>query len=261
MILAIDIGNTNIVMGCADDEKIYFEARLATNHEKTYEQYAVELKNILELNDFDPARIDGSIISCVVPPITNLAKKAVELVIKKEPMIVGPGVKTGLNIMTDNPAQLGSDLVVGAVAALAQYEAPIIIFDLGTATTVSVIDTDKRFLGGAIMPGVNISLDALTKGTSQLQKISIENPGAVIGKNTPDSMKSGVVFGTASMIDGMIERIENETGEKYTVLATGGMSSLIVDYCNHKIICEPDLMIQGLLAIYNKNVKKKNSNN
>ncbi len=257
MILAIDIGNTNVVMGCIDDEKIYFEARLATDHNRTYEQYAIELKNLLELYDFDASQIEGSIISCVVPPITNLAKKAVELVIKKEPLIVGPGVKTGLNIKTDNPAQLGSDLVVGAVAALSRYDAPLIIFDLGTATTVSVIDDKKTFLGGAIVPGVNVSLNALINTTSQLQKISIENPSVVVGTNTIDSMKSGVVYGAASMIDGMVERIKEEHPGEYTVIATGGLAGLIISYCKTRVTHDPDLMIRGLLHIYNKNNIKK----
>ena len=261
MILAIDIGNTNIVMGCIDDERIYFEARLATDHNRTYEQYAIELKNLLELYNFDPSQIDGSIISCVVPPITNLARKAVELVIKKEPLIVGPGVKTGLNIKTDNPAQLGSDLVVGAVAALTIYKPPLIIFDLGTATTVSVIDENKTFLGGAIIPGVNVSLNALINTTSQLQKISIENPSVVVGSNTIDSMKSGVVYGAASMIDGMVERIREEHPGDYTIIATGGLAGLIVSYCKTKIIHNPDLMLRGLLHIYNKNNSKRLKDN
>lgn len=256
MILAIDIGNTNVVMGCIDEDNIYFEARLATDHNRTYEQYAIELKNLLELYNFDASQIEGSIISCVVPPITNLAKKAVELVIKKEPLVVGPGVKTGLDIKTDNPAQLGSDLVVGAVAALSRYIAPLIIFDLGTATTVSVINDKKTFLGGAIVPGVNVSLNALINTTSQLQKISIENPSVVVGTNTVDSMKSGVVYGTASMMDGMVERIKEEHPGDYTIIATGGLSGTIVPFCKNKIIQEPDLMLKGLLHIYNKNKKK-----
>lgn len=257
MILAIDIGNTNIVMGCIDDKKIYFQARLATNHDKTYEQYAVELKNILELHNFDSAKIDGCIISCVVPPLTKLFKQAVELVTKKTPMVVGPGVKTGLNILTDNPAQLGSDLVVGAVAALIENQGPIIIFDLGTATTVSVIDENKSFLGGTIMPGINVSLNALINSTSQLQKISIENPKNVIGTNTIDSMNSGIVHGYASMVDGMIDKISKETDRNYTVIATGGLSSLIINNCLHEIKHEPDLMLKGLFYIFEKNTKKK----
>ena len=255
MILAIDVGNTNIVMGCLDQAEIRFEARLATNHTKTAEQYAIELKNILELYAFDPATIEGSIISCVVPPLTNVLKKAVELVTRKSPMVVGPGVKTGLNIMTDNPGQLGSDLVVGAVAAIAEYPAPMVIFDLGTATTASVIDGNKTFLGGIIHPGINISLAALTSSTSQLPRISIEKPARVIGRNTVDSMTSGIVFGNASMMDGMADRIEEELGQPVTVIATGGLAGLIAPYCRRTVLYDPDLMLKGLFRIYRKNTR------
>ncbi len=255
MILAIDVGNTNIVLGCIDEDKIYFIARLATNHLKTEEQYAIELKSILELYDFDPSRIDGSIISSVVPPLTNSIRKATSIVTKKEPMVVGPGLKTGLNIMTDNPAQLGSDLVVAAVAAIAQYAKPIVIFDLGTATTVSVIDDKGTFLGGIIMPGINISLEALSSKTSQLPRISLEAPKKVIGRNTIDSMNSGITYGNASMIDGLIERIENEIGMKATAIVTGGLAKYIAPYCKIEVIYDADLMLNGLFLIYKKNEK------
>lgn len=257
MILAIDVGNTNIVMGCVDRDKIYFVARLATNHMKTDVQYAVELKSIIELNDFDCSRIDGSIISSVVPPLTNIIKQATSIITGKEPMIVLPGLKTGLNIKIDNPAQLGSDLVVGAIAAMAQYPKPIVIVDLGTATKFSVIDSKGVFLGGVIMPGVNISLDALTSHTAQLPRISLESPKIVIGTNTIDSMNSGIVYGTASMIDGMIERIEDEIAMPATVIATGGLAKFIVSHCKRKIIYDPDLMLKGLYLIYLKNEKSK----
>ncbi|MHB1454358.1 MAG: type III pantothenate kinase [Saccharofermentanales bacterium] len=255
MILAIDIGNTNIVMGCLDSDEIRFEARLATDHSQTAEQYAIELKNILELYDFDKAEIGGSIISSVVSPLTGVLKRAVELVTRKTPLIVGPGLKTGLNIMIDNPGQLGSDLVVGAVAALAEYPVPLIIFDLGTATTASVIDGTRTFLGGIIYPGINVSLGALTSTTSQLPKISIEKPARVIGRNTIDSMTSGIVYGNASMMDGMADRIEEEIGQTVTVIATGGLAGLISPYCRRQVIYDPDLMLKGLYLIYMKNIK------
>lgn len=255
MILAIDVGNTNIVMGCLNRDEIRFEARLATDHSQTAEQYAIELKNILELYDFDKSQIDGSIISSVVSPLTGVLKRAVELVTKKTPLIVGPGLKTGLNIKIDNPGQLGSDLVVGAVAALAEYPVPLIIFDLGTATTASVIDSTRTFLGGIIYPGINVSLTALTSTTSQLPKISIEKPARVVGRNTIDSMTSGIVYGNASMMDGMADRIEEELGQEVTVIATGGLAGLISPFCRREVIHDPDLMLKGLYLIYMKNIK------
>lgn len=255
MILAIDVGNTNIVIGgCDDREKIIFKASIATDHSKTYEQYSVEINSILELFNVDSQMIEGSIISCVVPPLTNVVKKAVNLITGTTSLIVGPGIKTGLNIKIDNPAQLGSDLAVGAVASLDIYTPPIIVFDLGTATTASVIDTNRNFLGGIIFPGINVSLEALFSQTSQLPKISLENPGDVIGRNTVDSMKSGIVYGNASMIDGIADRIEAELGEEATIIATGGLAETIVPYSRKKIIVDPDLMIKGLYLIYLKNL-------
>ena len=167
--------------------------------------------------------------------------------------IVGPGVKTGLNILMDNPAQVGSDRIVNAVAAINEYPAPLIIIDMGTATTFCVIDEKKNYIGGMILPGVRISLDALTSRTSQLSKISIEAPKKTIGKNTIDCMKSGIIHGNAACIDGMVKRIEHELGQKATVLATGGLARKIVPYCEQRILIDDELLLKGLRLIYNKN--------
>ena len=253
MILAIDIGNTNIVIGCCDDEEIYFVERLSTDPGKTELEYAISFKNVLELYHIDPKDIDGGIISSVVPPVTNIVRSSAEKVLGKSVKIVGPGVRTGLNILMDNPAQLGSDRVVNAVAAINEYPVPLIIIDMGTATTFCVIDQKKNYVGGAILPGVRVSLDALAARASQLSKISIEAPKKTIGKNTIDCMKSGIIHGNAACIDGMITRIEKELGEKATVLATGGLSKKIVPYCEEKIIIDDELLLKGLRLIYNKN--------
>lgn len=253
MILAIDIGNTNIVIGCCDDEKIYFIERLSTNHPKTELEYAISFKNVLELYGIDPSQIEGGIISSVVPPITNIVRASAEKVLGKTVKIVGPGVKTGLNILMDNPAQVGSDRIVNAVAAINEYPVPLIIIDMGTATTFCVVDEKKNYIGGMILPGVRISLDALTSRTSQLSRISIEAPKKTIGKNTIDCMKSGIINGNAACIDGMVQRIERELGQKATVLATGGLAKKIVPYCEQKIIVDDELLLKGLRLIYNKN--------
>ena len=253
MILAIDIGNTNIVIGCCDDEKIYFIERLSTNHPKTELEYAISFKNVLELYGIDPSQIEGGIISSVVPPITNIVRASAEKVLGKTVKIVGSGVKTGLNILMDNPAQVGSDRIVNAVAAINEYPAPLIIIDMGTATTFCVVDEKKNYIGGMILPGVRISLDALTSRTSQLSRISIEAPKKTIGKNTIDCMKSGIINGNAACIDGMVQRIERELGQKATVLATGGLAKKIVPYCEQKIIVDDELLLKGLRLIYNKN--------
>ena len=253
MILAIDIGNTNIVVGCIDDEKIYFIERLSTVRTKTELEYAIDLKTVLDIYHIKRTDIEGCIISSVVPQITNVAKLAAEKILKKEPLVLGPGVRTGLNILLDNPGEMGADRVADAVAALTYYPVPLVIVDMGTATTVSVVDEKKRYLGGMILPGVRVSLDALTSRASQLSGISIEEPKRLIGKNTVDCMKSGILYGNAAAVDGIIDRIEEELGQKVTAIATGGMSKKIIPHCRREIIQDEDLLLQGLLVIYEKN--------
>lgn len=253
MILALDVGNTNIVLGCIDNDKIVFQSRLSTDHNKTEHQYAVEFKNMMELGNINIESITGAIMSSVVPPLVFILKRAVKIISGLTPMVLGPGIKTGLNITLDNPAQLGSDQVADAVAAINEYKAPIIIFDMGTATTVSVIDKNENYLGGMIYPGVKISQETLTARTSQLPKISLEPPKKVIGKNTIDCMKSGAIYANAAMADGVVERIEQELGEKATVIATGGIAGSIIPFCKRKIIVDNDLLIKGLNIVYKKN--------
>ena len=255
MILAIDIGNSNIVLGCIEGEEICFEARMATDHIKTSDQYCAELKTILGLFEVTPKQIEGSIISSVVPPVLNALVLAVQKLTGKQPLIVSPGLKTGLNIKIDNPAQAGSDLIVGAVAAIAEYGCPLSIIDLGTATTICAIDEKGSFVGGTISPGVMLSLNALSSGTAQLPGISLEKPKHAIGTNTVDSMRSGLLYGTAAMLDGMVERIEQELGVRTKVIATGGLSKYIAPLCNREMIIDDKLLLKGLLLLYKKNVK------
>lgn len=253
MILAIDIGNTNIVAGCVDEGKTYFIERLSTDRSKTELEYAIVIKNVLDIYGISPEELEGGIVSSVVPQITTIVKIAAEKILKKEILVVGPGVKTGLNILMDNPAQLGSDLVADAVAGIHEYPVPLIIFDMGTATTVSVVDKNKNYIGGMILPGIQTSLDALTARAAQLQGIGLEPPRRTIGKNTIECMKSGVINGNAACVDGVITRIQKELGEKATVLATGGLAKSIVPYCQEKVILDDDLLLKGLLVIYRKN--------
>ena len=255
MILAIDIGNSHIVLGCIEDDKILFEARMATDRIKTSDQYCAELKALLDLYRVDLSKIDGTIISSVVPPVLNAITDAVRMLVDKRCMVVGPGLKTGLNIRIDNPAEVGSDLIVAAVAAMNEYGAPLIIIDMGTATTFSVIDRDKAYLGGAICPGVMISLDALSSRTAQLPAISLNTPKRVVGRNTVDCMQSGILHGAAGMLDGMIDRTEAEIGYPMTVVATGGLSKFILPLCKREIIYDEDLLIKGLNIIYKLNKK------
>lgn len=255
MILTIDMGNSNIVIGGIDDSQTYFVERVTTNRGKTDLEYAVNIKSILEIHNVPVSSIEGSILSSVVPPLNNTILSAVEKICGFRPMLVGSGMKTGLNIIMDNPKTVGSDMIVDAVAAIRDYPCPIIIIDMGTATTMSVIDRSGNYIGGVILPGLKVSLDSLSGKTAQLPYISLETPGKVIGKNTIDCMRSGIMYGNAAMLDGLIDRMEEEIGEKATIIATGGLARLVTPLCHHSIDFEEDLLLKGLLILYEKNKK------
>ena len=257
MVLAIDVGNTNIVIGCIEDDGGCRVFRMLSDLSKTEDEYAIGIKQILEFNGFDCNHFDGAIISTVVPPLLTVLKSAIRKLTGLEPIVVGAGIKTGLNILLDDPGTLAGDLVATSVAALATYKPPIIIFDMGTATTIAVIDGQGNYLGGALFPGVALSMNALASGTSQLPKVPIEPPAKVISSNTIDCMKSGAIYGTAAMIDGMIERMEAELGAAASAIATGGLSSKVIPYCKHEVIYDENLLLRGLGIIYEKNKKGK----
>ncbi len=253
MILAIDIGNTNILLGCLDGKEIIFRERVSTKQWATDIEYASTIKMAMDMNDVKREYIEGAIISSVVPSVTAVLKKAVEKYVGVDVKVVGPGIKTGISIMIDNPAQLGSDLVVDAVAGVSEYPVPLIIIDMGTATTLSVIDKNRNYIGGVITTGVAVSTEALANRTSQLPRIAFEIPQKVIGSNTVDCMKSGIMYSAACSIDGIVERMEEELGEKCTVVATGGLASSIIPLCKRDIILDDDLLLKGLMILYNKN--------
>lgn len=257
MILALDIGNTNIVIGCMEKDRAYFVERVSTNSSKTELEYVVDFKTLLDLYQIKMENITGCIVASVVPPLNNIVTAALKKLLHVSPLLVGPGIKTGLNILMDNPGQLGSDLVVNAVAGLHYYGAPIIMIDMGTATTISVVDNRKNYIGGMILPGVRVSLDSLVNRTSQLPRISLEAPKKIIGKNTIDCMKSGIIMGQAACIDGMIDRIWDELGYQTPVVATGGLACHIVPCCKKKITCDNELTLKGLEIIYKKNMDLK----
>ena len=257
MILGIDVGNTNIVFGGMDEEKMYFSSRISTDKFKTKDEYAVIISSLLALNGVRAEDIEGGIISSVVPSLKQTLQDAVFSLTGRTCLLVGPGLKSGLKIGIDDPAQLGSDRVADAVAALAEYPTPIVIFDMGTATTFSVISREGEFLGGLIMPGAMISFAALTSHTSQLPGISLqEQPRQLIGRNTVDCMHSGLVYGNAALLDGLIDRLAEELQEMPTVVATGGLSENIVKNCRHQVNLDKDLLLKGLRIIYYKNQKK-----
>ncbi len=255
MILTIDIGNTNIVTGCFDGERLLFFERFSTEQEYTCLEYATIFKETLELYGILPSQIQGGIISSVVPSVTRTVKEAVEKYTGSPILVVGPGMKTGLKMNVDDPAQQGSDLLVGAVAGVNLYPVPQILIDMGTATTVSVIDRTGTYIGKMILPGLAISLSALSSRTAQLPRISLDPPKKLIGSSTIDSMKSGILYGSAGALDGLIDRINEELKETCTVVATGGLAGVVTPLCRHKIILEDDLLLKGLLILYEKNRK------
>ena len=255
MILAIDIGNLFLTAGCMDGTKKRYSCRLSSSLTRTEYEYASILRLVLEADGVDCRALEGAVIASAVPPLTGVLKAAVKLLCGVDALVVSAGLKTGLNIIIDNPAQLGSDLVVGAVAALDAYEPPLLVVDMGTATAFAVIDGRSRYLGGAIVPGAGLSLEALANSTSQLPKVPIEAPKSCIGTNTVDAIKSGVVFGTASLIDGFAARFERELGQSIRVVATGKVARVIVPHCVHEVTYDEDLLLRGLAIIYEKNKK------
>lgn len=257
MILTIDVGNTNVVLGCVEDGVVVSRSRLATNTSDLPNDYAMKMRQSFAFDSIDYHEFEGAILSSVVPQVNRAIRSAVRKLTGLECIIVGAGIKTGVNVKIDDPGTLAGDLITGTVGALSIYKPPIIIVDMGTATTIVAVDKDGAYIGGAIVPGVNLSFESLSQGTSLLPNISIEAPRKCIATNTVDSMKSGAVFGTAAMIDGMIDRMEEELGQSATVVATGGLSGGIIPYCKHKIKHEPDLLLKGLAILYQKNAKPK----
>lgn len=258
MILAIDIGNSNIVIGIINNNDILFTSRILTIKNKTADEYMLDIIALIAVKNIDINMIEGSILSCVVPSLKNTFIEMVETITKKRPLVISPGIKIGLNIKTDNPAQLGSDLVVCAVSGIQLYKkdnTPLVILDFGTATTISVINSQSEYIGGIIAPGISISSEALSMRTSQLPHISLEAPQNVIGANTIDCMKSGIVIGAAAMIDGIILRIEEELAQGVMVIATGGLALEIIKNTKYKIIYDETLLIKGLKLIYDRNNK------
>ena len=254
MLICVDIGNSNITIGVFDGDNLKFTARLATDNRRTSDQYAIEIRDIIHIYEIERSEITNAAIASVVPTVGSAVERAITKLFGIKPIVLGPGVKTGLNIKIDNPAQLGADLAAGAVGALAKYPYPSIVIDMGTATTVSVIGKKGEFLGGVIAAGIKLTMDALTSGTAQLPSVGLEAPKKVIGTNTNDCIKSGLIIGQAAMLDGIICRIERELGTKTTVIATGGLSPEVVRHCEREIILDDNLLLDGLKIIHDKNI-------
>lgn len=264
MLFTVDIGNTNITCGLFDDDdNIAAFARVYTNRKRTADQYAVELKAVMKLKGVELSRLSGAVISSVVPELTFIVRDAVAMISGIEPIVLSPKTKHGLVIDIENPAQLGSDLIAGAVAAIKRYPLPCLIMDIGTATKISIVDSRGVFRGCTISAGVHISIEALSSSASQLPPINLDAPDCTtIGRNTTMSMQAGIILGTASMLDGLCDRIEEDLNEKVgSIVATGGLAKDITKHCRRKLICEPNLILYGLLDIHktikNNDTKRK----
>lgn len=254
MILALDMGNSNIVVGGIDNNKTYFMERIGTDLKLTDSEYAIQIKSLLDINKIDVSDIDGSILSSVVPPLNTTISNAVKKILGVNPLIVNCNMNTGMKILMDNPASVGCDLIVDSVAAASKYPLPIIVIDMGTATTITVVDKDGNYIGGIIHPGLRVSLESLSNKTAQLPHIDLSTPNRIIAKNTIESMRSGILYGHAGMMDSCIDRMEKELGMKATIVATGGLAPFVVPLCSHEIKVDDNLMLEGLYILYQRNV-------
>lgn len=253
ILLAADIGNTNIVLGALRGREVLFEARIPTDASRDGAGYGQEMCAILHRFCVEPEQVEGCIIASVVPAVTEAVRAGLQQATGREPLVVHADMETGMQIRMDDVTKVGSDRIVIAVAALETYQPPMILMDLGTATTMEVVDSQRTYVGGCIIPGVRTALDALARNAAQLPQIELNRPAHTIGKNTVECMQSGIMYGTAAMLDGMVERMEEELGEETTVIATGGIAPSIVPLCRRKMILENDLMLQGLRVLYEKN--------
>jgi len=253
MIFVIDVGNTNIVLGVYEDEELKFHWRITTSRDKTEDEFGMIIKDLFSHVNLSFSQIDGIIISSVVPPIMFALEKMCTKYFNHKPMIIGPGMKTGLNIKYDNPKEVGADRIVNAVAAIQEYGSPLIIVDFGTATTYCYINEEKQYMGGAIAPGIGISTEALYTRASKLPRIEITKPTQVVGKNTVSAMQAGIFFGYVGQVDGIVERMKEQSNENPTVIATGGLATLIAKESKTIDVVDPFLTLRGLQLIYLKN--------
>jgi type III pantothenate kinase len=253
MILVIDVGNTNIVLGLYEERTLLHHWRISTNRSATYDEYGMTLYSLFQHTGISFEQVEGVIISSVVPPLMFVMENLCLQYIKRTPYIVGPGTKTGLNVRVDNPKEVGADRIVNAVAAIELYGAPSIIVDFGTATTYDYIDPSAQLLGCAIAPGIGISTEALYQKAAKLPRIELVKPKSVLGRNTVTAMQAGIIFGFVAQVDGIVERMKDEFQINPTVIATGGLAELIASESKTIQIVNPLLTLQGLQMIYEKN--------
>ena len=256
MILTVNVGNTYTSIGFAGEDGIAHSSMLPTYHTETAYGYAIKIKQLFDITDIISDTVEGAIISSVVPSLTATVCEAVKLICKTEPLVVGAGIKTGLHIATDDPGTVASDLVANSVAAKEEYPLPAVVVDMGTATTIMALDSSGRYIGGAILPGAGISLEALKEKASLLPRVDISAPKKAISASTSECMRSGIIYGSAGAVDGVLSRFEDELGIKIaSIILTGELAPAFAPYIKHRVIYDADLTLKGLAAIYKKNKK------
>ena len=256
VLVVVDVGNTNTVFGIYRGDDLVADFRLSTDTERTADEYGAMLLPLFGRAGIDPASASAVIVSSVVPPLNPTLARLSETFFGHRPLFVEPGVRTGMQIRYDNPAEVGADRIVNAVAAYEKFKTDLIVVDFGTATTFDVISGAGEYLGGAIIPGIEISLDALFGRAAALRRVELVEPRSVIGKTTVESIQSGVIYGYSAMIDGMCDRIEEVIGEA-TVIATGGLGGIVIPHCRREVIYEKNLLLNGLWELYQKNKRKR----
>lgn len=253
MLLAVDIGNTNIVLGLYDGTRLLHTFRIASARARTADEYGVLLYQLAQQRHIDTTCIDGTIVASVVPPLTEVLINALRMTFAREPLVVGPGLKTGMSVLYENPREVGADRIVNAVAAYERARAPLIVVDFGTATTFDCVSAAGEYLGGVIVPGILVSLDGLLASAAKLTRIEVAEPPRVLGRNTTHALQSGIIFGYASMVDGLIEKLAAELDTNMAVFGTGGLAPLVAKHTKSiREVC-PDLTLEGLRLIYERN--------